>query len=276
MKRIISLLLVLVLAFSALFLVACDKTDKKDEGKETKAKVTNKVDDSDDDDDDDDGPKSTEEPKEPVAVSTLNGKTAKQLLEDFVEDYTNARSFDMTLNAVESYEGEAEYEMNVSLKLTETEAYVDMEMDGEKITVWYVDGVAYVETSEGKFKSDEVAPEEILGEDFFEEMMSSMPTEIDDAIAQKYEEAQLYYFKNAYYVTIIFTDEEAEEMGYGEGYTETLYFDKTGKLRKIEVVSSENTMTVLLNSYGETVKIDPPKNASEFVDADDSEDTPEV
>ena len=273
MKRIISLLLVLVLAFSALFLVACDKTDKKDEGKETTAKVTSKVDDSDDDDES----KATEEPKEPVAVANLNGKTVKQLIEAFIDDYTEARSFDISMTSVERYEGETEYEMNISLKLTETDIYLSMEMDGEKMTVWYVDEVAYIESDEGKFKTSDVSRDEFSGESFFEELTSVMPTEIDEMLAKKYDEAQLYYFKGAYYVTIAFTAEEAEEMDMvGDAYTETFYFDKNGKLRKIEIVSEENTATLLLNSYGEPVKIDPPENASEFVDADDSEDTPEV
>lgn len=275
MKRIISLLLVLLLILSTLFLVACDENDKKDEGKETKAKVTQKVDDDDDDDDDDENAETTAAPKEPVPVDSLNGKSVKQLVEQFIAEYTVARSFDMSMNMIEAFEGETE-EINISFKLTETEAYVSMDMYGEKMAVWYVDGVAYIESADGKFKREDISVDEILGEDFFEEMMSAMPTEMDDTVAAKYDEAQLYYFKNAYYITISYSDDEVEQMGGGSGYTETIYFDTDGNLRKIEMKAEENSAVVCINSYGKPLQIDPPANASEFKEPDNSGIPPQI
>lgn len=264
MKRIISLLLVLILSLSMLFLAACDEDgkDKDTEPPATTVATTESV-------------VTTAAPEEPVAVEDLNGKTVKQLVETFMEEYSNAKSFDISMNMVETIEGETE-EMDISFKITDTEAYVYMNMYGEKMSVWYVDGVVYVESSDGKFKSEDVSVDDILGEDFIEEFTSFMPTEIDDMLAKKYDEAQLYYFKNAYYVTITFTDEEAEEMGADEAYSETFYFDKDGKLRKMELVQGDNTATVILKSYGETVKIDPPENASEFEGPDDSGMPPQL
>ena len=264
MKRIISLLLVLILGLSMLFLAACDEDgkDKDTEPPATTVATTEAV-------------VTTAAPEEPVAVDNVDGKNAKQLIEKFIAEYKVAKSFDMAYNIVDNESGEKS-ETNIAFKVTETDLWVEMTMDGETMKVWLVDDVGYVENSEGKFKAPNVSSEEILGEGFFESIMSSMPSEMNGTIAKKYEEAQLYYYKNVYYITISFTDAEAEQMELEKGYTETIYFDAEGKLRKLEIVSGENRAVMVINSYGEPLEIDPPENASEFEGPDNSGMPPQV
>lgn len=261
MKKIISLLLVLLFTLSALFLVACDEVDVNDTAKGTNSVETTAAPQK---------AETTAEPQEPVPVADLNGKTAKQLIEKFIPEYRDAKSFDMAFYMSETVDGETA-ETNIAFKVTETELWVDMTMDGETIKLWYVDGVAYVDSSDGKFKTSEISSDELLGEGFFENIMSSLPSEMDDAWSAKLDKAQLYYYKNAYYLTIEVTQTEAIQHGEEFGYTEKIYFDTDGNLRKIEMEYDQNKMIMVINSYGKPINIDPPANASEFQDADNSD-----
>ena len=93
MKKFISVILLCFVLLSALTLSSCD--DTRDEAQATSAPLVVGNGDSGSGS----GSGTTE-------TDLVKGKTPRQLLEAFVNDYTSAKSFDISMTMTEKYEGE--------------------------------------------------------------------------------------------------------------------------------------------------------------------------
>ena len=121
MKKIISLLLALTLAFSILSLVSC---------------------------------KGGEDGNTTETAKTLGGKTPKELYDVLKANLSNATDYSITSNQIISADG---FEMNqtIIMKLDGDNGYVEIidESDsGANVLVWYVDGMLYANYSGQKVK----------------------------------------------------------------------------------------------------------------------------
>ncbi len=252
MKRIISLILACMMIFGALALSSCRPIEPTGDSSQTTTQ----------------GTAATTAPQAPVPVDSLNGKNAKQLFEKFFSDYKNSKSFDLSMSMTTTEEGETLTE-NIEIKLTETEMYMDMSMDGTDMKIWLVGGVVYVDMGGEKYKSSNADIGDILGDGFIDEIVSTIPIEFPEAYMKKVEAAQIYSHKGAYYFSVSVTAAEAEQMDLGdEGYVETIYFNAAGEVTRVfdRSIDAKNTMTLNLNSYGKKVTITPPANPDSFVD----------
>jgi hypothetical protein len=251
MKKIIVITLACILAISSFLFTACDKrVDNNKQSEQTKNVETTA-------------------PAKPIPVPSANGKNAKQLFVDAMNDYTDSKSFDISMT-METTEKGVKTTQKIEIKLSDTSMYMDMLFDETDMTLWLVDNVIYVEMDGTKIKATDTTVADVLGEDFYDEIMAELPTsisEIPEAYMKKLEEAQIYSFKGMYYVSVTVTDAEAVEMELDEkGYTETLYFDSKGAIKKIVSESEDATLTILMNSYGKDIEISKPENADEFIE----------
>lgn len=254
MKKIIVITLSCILTLSSFLFTACDeRVDNNKLSEQTTAVTQNNT--------------ATEE--KPMPIPSAKGKNARQLFEDAMSDYTSSKTFDVAMSMESTKDGEKTIE-KIAYKINDTEMYLDIELDEQDITIWFVDNTVYLEMDGQKLKAVKTSIADVLGENFLDELLAQMPTDTSDipeAYKKKMESAQIYSYKGTYYFSVTVTDAEAIEMELGEkGFTETIYFDSTGALKKIVTKDTEETLTVLLNSYGKDIKISKPENADEFVE----------
>lgn len=256
MKKILVIVLVCVLTLSSFLFTACDErvdNNSKKPSEETTGQPQNNT--------------VTEE--NPMPVPSVKGKNARQLFEDAISAYTSSTTFDVSMSMETTEDGKTTTE-KIAYKFTDTEMYFDIELDEQDMTIWFVDNTVYLEMDDEKYKASNTSIADVLGEDFFDQLLAEFPTDISDipeAYIKKMEGSQIYSYKGIYYFSVTVTDEEAVEMELGEkGYTETIYFDANGAIKKIVAKDAESTMTVLINSYGKDVTITKPENADTFVE----------
>lgn len=256
MKKILVIVLVCVLTLSSFLFTACDErvdNNSKKPSEETTGQPQNNT--------------VTEE--NPMPVPSVKGKNARQLFEDAISAYTSSTTFDVSMSMETTEDGKTTTE-KIAYKFTDTEMYFDIELDEQDMTIWFVDNTVYLEMDDEKYKVSNTSIADVLGEDFFDQLLAEFPTDISDipeAYMKKMEGSQIYSYKGIYYFSVTVTDEEAVEMELGEkGYTETIYFDANGAIKKIVAKDAESTMTVLINSYGKDVTITKPENADTFVE----------
>lgn len=256
MKKTLSLILICMLLVSSLLLTACDETTSKEPASSQVETTTT--------------PPEDKKPAAPrVAVSTVNGMTATQLFEKFLDEYSNARTYDLSLDMDIKEDGERT-KMYLEVKLGEDDLYMNIDMDDMKMKCWVVDGVMYVNMEDGqKLKKAGADIDEIFGEGFLEEALSKAFSEIDFSdYFELLEDVQLYSYKDEYYYKISLTDEEAERLGLGEQrHSETVYFDNQGKVKKIIMSYDDEKITIDIDGYGETVTVKPPADANSYTDA---------
>ncbi len=144
MKRILSLLLALTLAFSVFALVSCNKGGDDDSGNAGAGKI-----------------------------ETLAGKTPEELYEVSKTKLAEATSYSVSTTQVITMEGITMNQTAIS-KVDGDNSYVEMTNDTTPITnmkVWYVDGMMYMDTYSGKSKC------EYSKEQYMEEYMGADPSE---------------------------------------------------------------------------------------------------
>lgn len=242
MKKIISLSLACVLLALTLSLGACRKIGNK-------STVT------------------TTEPPKPIPVDTVNGMTAKDLFGKYCYDRESNPSIDLTSTYTDADE---EYTQYIELKINGSELYTYIKDDIGELKIHYIDGVAYVDTGDEKYKSSHIDPEDILGYDIFGMYNSVAASDWIGWHAKKLKEAQIYSYDGLFYFDITYTAVEAHRMGNGDrGYTETLYFDSLGTLKKFVSKSAKHTTVTEVNSYGKEVHISLPADAYLYVEKDD-------
>lgn len=253
MKKIVVITLACILVLSSFLFTACDERVDNNKPSEQTTAMT----------------KSNPDSLKPIPVPAVKGKNARQLFEDAISDYTNSKSFDLSMT-METTELGVKKIQKVEVKLNENSMYMDIDLEEQAMKMWFVDNVLYAEMDDEKYKFSNAGVDDVLGENFIDELLSELPTnisEIPEAYMKKMESAQIYSYKGTYYFSVTITDAEAIEMEFGEkGYTETMYFDSTGAIKKIIDKTSEETLTLLINSYGKDFKISKPKNADEFIE----------
>ena len=254
MKKIIVITLSCILTLSSFLFTACDERVDNNKLSEQTADVTQN---------------NTATEEKPMPIPSVKGKNARQLFEDAMSDYTSSKTFDVAMSMESTKDGEKTIE-KISYKINDTEMYLDIELEEQDMTIWFVDNTVYLEMDGQKLKAVNTSIADVLGENFLDELLAQIPTDTSDipeAYKKKMESAQIYSYKGTYYFSITLTDAEAIEMELGDkGYTETVYFYSTGAIKKTVTKDDENTLTVLVNSYGKDVEISAPKNADEFVE----------
>ncbi len=256
MKKIIIIAISCILTLSSFLFTACEKRIDNNENKsseQTTAQTQN----------------NTVNEEKPMPIPSVKGKNGRQLFEDAMSSYTSSTTFDIAMT-MESTENGTKTTEKMEYKIGSNSMYFDIEMGEQDMTIWFVDNTLYLEMGDEKYKAANTNIADVLGENFFDELLSELPTDISDipeAYMKKMESAQIYSYKGTYYFSVTVTDEEAVEMELGEkGYTETMYFDSNGAIKKIVAKDAKETMTVLINSYGKDVEISTPENADEFVE----------
>ncbi len=257
MKRIISLALICVLTVSSLLLTSCDVDDEVLTDTE---KVT---------DTETEPTTETEAPAEPVPVDSLGGKNPKQLFLQFYDEYSQSKGYDITVTTRTTEDGVTS-NMTMTVKFNEASAYVYMKNGDDEIKVWYVDGISYTEVDGEKYKTTESDIDDMFGDGFIDAVVEMLPDKADipQTYLKKLDEAQLYFYEGLYYCTVNVSDSEAQEMGEGKGYKETIYFDDNGKVKKIVDEAVDMYVSAVLTTYGKTVVINAPADAHKFVDLD--------
>lgn len=248
MKRIISFILVCMMIFGVLTLSACDIDGNVD------STTTNTT-------------TATTAPKDPVAVDSLNGMGAKQLMEKFLDDFKNAKSrdFDLTTTVTDD-EGESVTE-KTEFKLSENrEFYLSASLAGIPTKMWCVEYITYLDIGGEKYRTLGTKIDDIFGEGYLDDLISIVPLEQYDTYIKKFEEAKIYYYCGVYYSSITYSADEAEQMGMsGEEYTETVYFNREGAVIKIVDKSETTARTLNINGYGKKVTVDQPDGPTYFL-----------
>ncbi len=200
-------------------------------------------------------------PEGATPVATVNGMNARQLLDKFLAEYASSAVFDIDVTVQQVIEGTIVTVREV-LKINGTSLYVLLEVYGEEIEIWVVDGVAYVSAGDEKIKAENTEVEDILGEGAIEEMIASILKEMPELYYTLVDEAQLYFYDGFYFfmISVPALGEDSEE------FTEIYFFDENGKVIRIVDQTSTVYMDAVINGYGEKpVVITPPADANEYV-----------
>lgn len=255
MKKAFKLLLLLCLVLGTVFLfAACNKTPATPEESSPEQTTT---------------PEETTLPtdtNEPVPFETLNGMTAKQLYEAFIEEYFSSAQFDIELTVEQSDGDSVVLASSIATKISENAVYysltIDGLMDGKPMEVWLIDNVAFVNAYGEKIKRENIASmDEIIGEGALDAVWGSFKQDLPQEYIDALEAAQLYHADDVYYYTVTVS---IPNMEY-DSITETVYFNESGKVVGVTDVADGYYMHSTVNSYGKPVTITPPTDADEYV-----------
>lgn len=254
MKKTFRIALLLCLVLGTVFLfAACNKTPATPE--ETTPEQTT--------------PEETTPPtvtNEPVPFETLNGMTAKQLYEAFIEEYFSSAQFDIELTIEQTDGDDVVLASSIATKISENAVYysltMDGLMDGKPMEVWLIDNVAFVNAYGEKIKRENIGSiDEILGEGALDAVWGSFKQSLPQVYIDALEAAHLYFADDAYYYTITVP---VGNMEY-DSVTETVYFNESGKVIGVTDVADGYSMHSTVNSYGKPVEILPPLDADEYI-----------
>ena len=203
---------------------------------------------------------------EPVPFETLNGMTAKQLYEAFIEEYFSSAQFDIELTIEQTNGDGVGLASSIATKIGENAVYyfltVTDYMDEQPMEVWLIDDVAYVNSYGEKIKRENIGSiDEILGEGALDAVWGSFKQGLPQVYIDALEAAHLYFADDAYYYTITVP---VGNMEY-DSVTETVYFDENGKVIGVTAIADGYSMRATINSYGKPVTIMPPTDADEYV-----------
>lgn len=207
-------------------------------------------------------PETPDDPYQPegsVLVDSINGKTTAELLVQFTEDYSNAQSIHIissTMIDTDSFQ----YEDESSIKIHNGEFEVVTVSDGVTTAVYFVNNTIYLNEDGSKIKISDVTVEEILGDDYMDDLLDG-GIEIDEDMLENAEAANIYLANGIYTVTFSSYDEGSEE-----DVVTTFSFNEEGKLTKLSAVSESAEFLIEFHSYGEAVEILPPADAEEYVE----------
>ena len=255
MKKALKLLLFLCLVLGTVFLfAACNKTPATPEESSPEQTTT---------------PEETTLPtdtNEPVPFETLNGMTAKQLYEAFIEEYFSSAQFDIELTVEQTDGDSVVLASSIATKISENAVYysltMDGLMDGKPMEVWLINDVAYVNSYGEKIKRENIGSmDEILGDGALDAVWGSFKQDLPQEYIDALEAAQLYFADGVYYYTITVP---VGNMEY-DSVTETVYFNESGKVVGVTGVADGYSMHSTVNSYGKPVEVLPPTDADEYV-----------
>ncbi len=205
-------------------------------------------------------------PQGSVPVDTLNGMNATQLYERFIEEYFSSAQFDIELTIEQTDGDDVVFASSIATKISGNGVYyslvVDGLMGGKPMEVWLINDVAFVNSYGKKIKRENIATiDEIIGEGALDAVWSSfkqdLPKEYLDALAT----AQLYCLNDVYFYTVTVS---MPSMGY-DSITETVSFDKNGKVISVTDVADGYYTKGIIHSYGKSFEILPPEDADEYM-----------
>ena len=202
----------------------------------------------------------------PIPLETLNGMTAKQLYEAFIEEYFSSAQFDIELTVEQSDGDSVVLASSIATKISENAVYysltMDGLMDGKPMEVWLIDNVAFVNAYGEKIKRENIGSmDEIIGEGALDAVWGSFKQDLPQVYIDALEAAQLYFADGVYYYTITVP---VGNMEY-DSITETVYFNESGKVVGVTDVADGYYMHSTVNSYGKPVEVLPPLDADEYV-----------
>ena len=206
------------------------------------------------------------ESKGPVKVDSVAGMNAEAIVSKFFAEYAASTSFDMVITGISLTDGEPSASTSVLL-ISDGDIYMEMDYDGEPMKFWLIGQTAYIDMGGEKIKTTDIESKEELGS-MAQMMTSSIPSEINEVYRKKLQSAQIYLVDGEYHFSVYFNVDEAAELGGTSAYTEDIYFDKNGKVKRIiDTLYDGSCVEIVLNSYGKSFKIDPPADANKFKDA---------
>ena len=252
MKKLLSIILLCMIFLGSFLLSGCKKPVSEEARKNEETTRSREQ---------------SESVSEPDTQKTLNGMTAAQLYENFINEYTNASTYDISLRSTVRADG-AEMTALIDLKLGEDAMYIRSDVDDAEMECWFFDDVSYFNVGGEKYKATGATVNDIFGEGFVEATLSSAFSGIDQAFyTEKLNGIELYSENGEYYYSLKLTDKEAEELEIGEkNYSETVFFDAEGKVRKIVSSSDSGEAVLMLNAYGDTVEIALPADHESYVE----------
>lgn len=254
MKKTFGIALLLCLVLGTVFMfAACNKTPATPE--ETTPEQTT--------------PEETTPPtvkNDPLPLATLNGMTAKQLYEAFIEEYFSSAQFDIELTIEQTDGDDVVLASSIATKISENAVYYSLTtkgyMDDKPMEVWLIDDVAFVNSYGEKIKRENIASmDEIIGEGALDAVWGSFKQDLPQEYIDALEAAQLYCADGVYYYTITVP---VSNMEY-DSVTETVYFNESGKVVGVTGVADGYSMHSTVNSYGKPVEILPPLDADEYI-----------
>lgn len=202
-------------------------------------------------------PLDPDQPAGSVLVDSIGGKNAIEVMENFIDTFNSAESYDWnaTMELIEDGVVTSEY---MSIKIYNGEVAVIMQDDDTANEVYFVDGILYINQNGQKMRLPVENPEEMLGEGFFDGLMEMVP-DFSEERELLLEDTKIYLLNGIYYITIHKVDEETDEEE-----TYCYQFNEAGELVKADCTSNTEKSVLVINSYGKPVQITPPADADEY------------
>lgn len=273
MKKLLSIILALAIVMGALLLIGCNESKRKeldlagsDSDEPDQSEEQDKKPDKEPDSDEvQGGDVDTPPENNPVPVETLNGKSAKELYESFIAEYTAATSYDILIETNTVVEG-IPVNSSVRLKTNNFAVYVKIDNILENTECWFLDPATYLKSGTLKYKIPNAGIDHFLGRDFVETTLSgAMSGAEQETYLKKLNDATIYLHNGEYYFQIELTDEEAAAAGIeAEGFSETVFLNAQGKVKKIVDSCATENVTVTLAAYSDFVNITLPKDAASY------------
>ena len=200
-----------------------------------------------------------DKPEGAVLVDSINGKNAKELLEQFVEDFLSAQSYDCNVAMSTTVDGVKSLQF-MKLQVYNGELAVRMEEDGVFSCVYFVDGTLYITADGKKIKRYANSVDEALGEGTLDALIDEfrMGLEFSNAEFEAAANANIYLSNKRYIVTVNTFNEEEER-----NEKSMFYFNDVGELTDVACYF-EGGFYMLSGSYNKPVTITPPADADEY------------
>lgn len=246
MKKFLAILMCATLLLSCLMLSACDAEDiLKDVIDET----------------DESGEFVLDETDENGNLKTLGGKLPKELYKDAFELLNSATNFTMTAKQLISMEIEGEkieVVQTVFQKIDGDNSYFKSSgVEGAEMEGWYVDGVVYAQRNGEKVKT------EISKEDYYKNFLGSDANEdkVFDIPESWFVDITIKPDGDEYYIAFTVSGAEYSELfkktdlnaSLAENVDYKVYFDKDGKILRMETDFSMEIEGVVANTHSESI-----------------------
>ena len=192
-----------------------------------------------------------------IPVNDLNGMTVTQLFEKFINDYNSSNTREVQINS-RYYNGTRYVTDSKYIKANGDDfyfLYVDLSNSGysfQTVEIFLVDDVAYIDYQESKIKCYKDDIDVVWGENFMTPFIRALEQEVAEEYYTALAKAQLYLKNGVYFFTIPLP---VPETNYS--YTQTVYFDKDGKITKI-IEEGTNWSDERTIKYDVPVEIAPP------------------
>ena len=199
-------------------------------------------------------------PEGGVLVDSIGGKNARELLEQFIKDFANAKSYDCNAAMSTTVDG-VKSKQFMSIKIHNGELALRLESDGIFNGLYFVDGTLYINTNGEKIKMPANSVDEVLGEGALDSLVDEIGADLEFSKAEleALEDANIYLYQRRYVVTIhTFNEEEDREE------TSTFYFNAAGELTSANCFFEGGYYMLTVTSYNKPVEINPPADADEY------------